>query len=384
MTKKQFQLGSAALAAAMLLSAWPGQAAPPQRKTALDAFNALTEEIAEPPLQEDDPDFYLDRIMQDLYAVVPEDPEDAVEMAADLAALCLITNSDLASYASRNNLLPAQVRHAYYQALAAALKAYIILYPSSDEKYRDIQTILRLFLYEDNVSGNDEQLKNEIRDTMSAGYGQQIAGAYNLPSEFVEALVMDRGFYDGDWTNDNDWRREAASAGDSAGTSASYTIGSRDSAGKNDISAMQTSLKELGYLRGSVDGVFGPKTQAALLEFQLANGIPATGTYTSGEYNSLLAADPVARWDYGDSFWDPDDWLDDDRYDDYDDDDDDDRYDNQDDYFDNDRYDDQDDYFDDDRYDDQDDYFDNDYYDDHYDYDDDHDDHDDDDDDDDD
>jgi peptidoglycan hydrolase-like protein with peptidoglycan-binding domain len=37
------------------------------------------------------------------------------------------------------------------------------------------------------------------------------------------------------------------------------------------------SLMYLGYTTGGVDGWFGTKTQAALLQFQRANGLSASG-----------------------------------------------------------------------------------------------------------
>ena len=50
--------------------------------------------------------------------------------------------------------------------------------------------------------------------------------------------------------------------------------------------------------------VFGPRTQAALIEFQMANGLPATGVYDAVSASRIQSADAVARWSYGDDFWD--------------------------------------------------------------------------------
>lgn len=44
-----------------------------------------------------------------------------------------------------------------------------------------------------------------------------------------------------------------------------------------DVKKLQTKLNELGYSCGSVDGIFGIKTKAALVSFQNANGLSADG-----------------------------------------------------------------------------------------------------------
>ena len=45
-----------------------------------------------------------------------------------------------------------------------------------------------------------------------------------------------------------------------------------------DVSKLQLFLKENGYLKGAIDGIFGPGTVNALIEFQKKNGLPVTGT----------------------------------------------------------------------------------------------------------
>jgi len=49
---------------------------------------------------------------------------------------------------------------------------------------------------------------------------------------------------------------------------------------------VQRALDALGYLEGSVDGSFGPKTEDALTRFQLDAGLEATGV---GDLQTLLA-----------------------------------------------------------------------------------------------
>lgn len=43
------------------------------------------------------------------------------------------------------------------------------------------------------------------------------------------------------------------------------------------IEAVQWKLRDLGFDAGPINGDFGPKTQAALAQFQLANAIPVSG-----------------------------------------------------------------------------------------------------------
>lgn len=44
-----------------------------------------------------------------------------------------------------------------------------------------------------------------------------------------------------------------------------------------DVKTLQQKLKNWGYYTGSVDGVFGPKTKAAVIYFQKRNGLVADG-----------------------------------------------------------------------------------------------------------
>lgn len=45
----------------------------------------------------------------------------------------------------------------------------------------------------------------------------------------------------------------------------------------SDVSELQERLKELGLYTGAVDGVYGPRTQAAVREFQSRSGLAPTG-----------------------------------------------------------------------------------------------------------
>jgi zinc D-Ala-D-Ala carboxypeptidase len=63
--------------------------------------------------------------------------------------------------------------------------------------------------------------------------------------------------------------------------------------GEIDLSTMagvQTALGFLGHDAGSVDGIDGPKTQAALRAFQEAAGIGVDGLIGPNSRKALLAA----------------------------------------------------------------------------------------------
>lgn len=66
----------------------------------------------------------------------------------------------------------------------------------------------------------------------------------------------------------------------------------------DEVIAVQTKLKELGYYKGNIDGIYGSGTKSAVTNFQKANGLSADGiagvktlaalgitkSSTSGEY----------------------------------------------------------------------------------------------------
>ena len=60
---------------------------------------------------------------------------------------------------------------------------------------------------------------------------------------------------------------------------------------ENDaVKAMQKRLKELGFYKATADGEFGSTTKAAVIAFQTANGISATGKATTATLNKLYSA----------------------------------------------------------------------------------------------
>ena len=71
------------------------------------------------------------------------------------------------------------------------------------------------------------------------------------------------------------------------------TAPSQDTAQKADrtqVKAMQQALKDKGHDPGSVDGEMGPKTEAAIRDYQQKEGLTATGTADAETMAKLTAA----------------------------------------------------------------------------------------------
>jgi len=58
----------------------------------------------------------------------------------------------------------------------------------------------------------------------------------------------------------------------------------------DEIETYQTDLDAVGCWAGPVDGILGPRTEAALREFQEAEGIPVTGLFGGESQGALIAA----------------------------------------------------------------------------------------------
>jgi Putative peptidoglycan binding domain len=52
----------------------------------------------------------------------------------------------------------------------------------------------------------------------------------------------------------------------------------------------QIALRDAGFDTGRIDGVMGPKTKAALSEFQASQGLPQTGMLDAATQQQLFAA----------------------------------------------------------------------------------------------
>lgn len=287
--------------------------------TALDAFRALTGEQAQLGNPAKSTEQYLQEIMTGVYGAAPANSDAAAVLAAELPYLSSITSRDITAYASRNGLPVAQVRNTYYRALANVLQSEISVNPASEESRRNVQVILGLFLDQksaDAAAGTDtagavsaaprtadDANREAIRRSMTPQHAATIADDYHLPQAFVEFVIMDDEWFDDDWENDDDWKGEINWGSDPYDDSFDdIALGDKDSASSTRIAELQEKLIAYGYLNSKADGRFGEKTQAALVQFQRANGLPATGVYDYDDDIQLAAADVVARWDYDDSF----------------------------------------------------------------------------------
>ena len=213
-----------------------------------------------------------------------------------------ISTRDIAAFASANQYPVRQVRNAYYKALANVFHAEVLRNPASEEQYRNVQVLLSLFLEDDATA--DSASREAIRNSMNATNAAVIAAGYGLPAGFVEFVVMDENWDDDSWENDDDWRAAVGWDDDDIyeDSNDDLALGDRDTADSYRIAEMQERLIALGYLTGKADGVFGEQTEAALIQYQLANGAPATGVFDDDDYDDMLSADVVARWDYDNSF----------------------------------------------------------------------------------
>jgi peptidoglycan hydrolase-like protein with peptidoglycan-binding domain len=65
---------------------------------------------------------------------------------------------------------------------------------------------------------------------------------------------------------------------------------SAQQADHTQVKAMQQALKDKGHDPGAVDGEMGPKTEAALRDYQQKEGLPATGTADAETMAKLTVA----------------------------------------------------------------------------------------------
>lgn len=56
------------------------------------------------------------------------------------------------------------------------------------------------------------------------------------------------------------------------------------------VRRVQIALLAQGHYRGSIDGIVGPATRAALRQFQTARGLNVTGTITPQTLDALMIA----------------------------------------------------------------------------------------------
>lgn len=70
-----------------------------------------------------------------------------------------------------------------------------------------------------------------------------------------------------------------------------YGDSATNESGDSGVAAAQERLAREGYYRGAIDGVFGEQTRRALVEFQRAHGLSATG-YLTRDTRSALGLRP--------------------------------------------------------------------------------------------
>jgi hypothetical protein len=61
------------------------------------------------------------------------------------------------------------------------------------------------------------------------------------------------------------------------------------------VSRIQQGLASIGYSHGRADGIFGPRTRAAIRAFQAAEGLPTTGKVSTHLETALQSATPPSR-----------------------------------------------------------------------------------------
>lgn len=174
---------------------------------ALDAFTALTGTAIDPNAAVTS-EQYLDKVMNDEYAAAPTDMAAAQKMAPELPGLSAVTTKDIAVYSVDKSLPAAQVRNKYFRSLANVLSAEIMVNPASEENYKNIQSILSLFLSDD-ADNLTKSTRAAVRTSITPAQTKEIAEGYGVSKDFVEFVVMNDNWNDDDWTNDNGWKSDS-------------------------------------------------------------------------------------------------------------------------------------------------------------------------------
>jgi Putative peptidoglycan binding domain len=66
---------------------------------------------------------------------------------------------------------------------------------------------------------------------------------------------------------------------------------------QNLVRQAQIALRDSGFEPGRIDGMMGPRTQAALRQYQAAQGLPQTGRLDATTQKQLMAAHtPESSW----------------------------------------------------------------------------------------
>ncbi len=112
-----------------------------------------------------------------------------------------------------------------------------------------------------------------------------------LYSKVAAADTADTGSSDTDSSDSSssDSGTTSGSTADSGSSGLTRTL--RKGYTGSDVTGVQTQLKTLGYYTGSLDGVYGTGTMAAVTAFQKMNGLTADGLVGSKTYARLFSSD---------------------------------------------------------------------------------------------
>ncbi len=94
----------------------------------------------------------------------------------------------------------------------------------------------------------------------------------------------------------NPWRSLATRGPTPTPTTSPYGIGGEGPV----VVAIQYLLRAEGYAV-EADGIFGPATEAAVIDFQAAEGLPATGIVDHATFRSIVRDHPLRMGDQGDA-----------------------------------------------------------------------------------
>jgi peptidoglycan hydrolase-like protein with peptidoglycan-binding domain len=80
-----------------------------------------------------------------------------------------------------------------------------------------------------------------------------------------------------------------------AASQSSDILGTVDSFRRDDIRWAQVELRFRGFYKGSLDGVLGPKTKLALVQFQRDNGLSRTASLDAQTWEALTSSPGIAQ-----------------------------------------------------------------------------------------
>ena len=127
-----------------------------------------------------------------------------------------------------------------------------------------------------------------VSDLTSKGVGEQLNSPHALDpftAKRVSAFQHDRGLPMTGLVDALTWERLAE---------ASWTLGARllfiatPFLRGDDVANLQVRLARLGFNPGRLDGIFGPKSESALREFQANTGLEVTGVLTKLAFDEIL------------------------------------------------------------------------------------------------